>query len=415
MTRCLSLLALVWVVGLLCACQHTQPAASKAADTPDPLADFVALIEREPRHVGAHYIAARTAARLGDADRAIRFLEQLAVIGLGDQLEPDDFPGVRDRDAFSALAQRFLAAAPATGNATRWTETGCADLLPEGTAWDARRNELLISSGRLRTVVAIAPDGHCREVIARGESGVLAVLGMRVDTTNDALWIASTAAPFMIDAASAQPGSSLLARIDLAAGRVVATYPLVGSGMLNDLTLAANGDVYVTESMHGQVLRLAAGTTSLVPIAAKGSFEGPNGITVLASGALVVADFHGLWLINAPESDAPVITRLRADQDIYLGGFDGIDSRGDEIVGIQNLIGRGRIWRLAIDPATAHVSSTLLLRGQDDLMNPTTGVWVEDQFLFVADPNLQKALKGDEVSALPAGRSGHRVLALPLH
>ena len=265
------------------------------------------------------------------------------------------------------------------------------------------------------TVIAIRPDGHCREVFSRAESGVLAVLGMRVDAANDALWIASTAAPFMIDAASAQPGSSLLARVDLASGRVVATYPFVGSGMLNDLTLAANGDVYATESMQGQVLRLAAGTTSLVPIVAKGSFEGPNGITRLASGAVVVADFHGLWLINAPESDVPVITRLRTDQDHYLGGFDGIDSRGDEIVGIQNLVGRGRVWRLAIDTTSAHVSATLLLRGHDDLLNPTTGVWVEDQFLFVADPKLQNAIKGDEVSALPAGRSGHRVLALPLH
>ncbi len=178
-----------------------RPAPAPAARAPvavDPLADFVSLLRREPRHVGAHYIAARVAARSGDSARALGFLTRLADLGLGDELEPDDFPGVRDGAPYRALAQRFAAAAPAVGAARMWTETACADFLPEGTAWDAKRSELLLSSGRLRTVVAVRSDGGCREVVPRADTGLLAVLGMVVDAPHDALWVASTAAPYAI-------------------------------------------------------------------------------------------------------------------------------------------------------------------------------------------------------------------------
>lgn len=52
----------------------------------------------------------------------------------------------------------------------------------------------------------------------------------------------------------------------------------------------------------------------------------------------------------------------------------------------------------------------VLLRDHAALRNPMTGVPVSDRFLFVADPNLQKSLASGELSALPAGRSGYRVL-----
>ena len=99
---------------------------------------------------------------------------------------------------------------------------------------------------------------------------------------------------------------------------------------------------------------------------------------------------------------------------VLRGGMDGLARDGDHIVAIQNLVGRGRVWRFRVDATTAHVDDLqLLLRQHPDLRNPTTGVVADRRFLFVADPNLQ-VFADDALSAAPAGRRGHRILALPL-
>lgn len=81
------------------------------------------------------------------------------------------------------------------------------------------------------------------------------------------------------------------------------------------------------------------------------------------------------------------------------------------MIGVQNLVGRSRIWSLAIDPRQHRVTDAkVLLRGHPDFLNPTTGVVVGGRFVFVADPKLQNAQPDGTLSALPAGRTGHRML-----
>ncbi|MBK8322546.1 MAG: hypothetical protein IPL06_07320 [Betaproteobacteria bacterium] len=374
--------------------------------------ELEAWVGRGPAHAGALYVAARTAARAGDEALAMLWLDRLEKAGSGDELDPDDFGSFAAGAAFRERADRFAQAAPPVGSA-KATETGCRDLLPEGTAWDARRREVLVSSGRLRAVFAIGADGRCRPVVPQADGGLLAVLGMAVDAASDSLWVASTAAPFMADAKPGEAGTALLARIDLAAGRVVESVPHRG-GMLNDLAIAGDGTIFVTESAGGAILRLPAGGRALEPHVPAGTFEGPNGIAVLEAGVLLVADFHGLSLVATDASGKVVRDRLASPPGLYLGGIDGIARRGRQLVAIQNLAGRGRVWSLEVDRAARRVGAKLLLRGQPDFRNPTTGAIAGGRFLFLADPNLQGAAPAGGVTPLPAGRRGHRLLALEL-
>ena len=207
-----------------------------------------------------------------------------------------------------------------------------------------------------------------------------------------------------------------MSRIELANGRVVASYTPASAGLLNDLDLLPDGRVAVTDSIAGTVYLLdpSEASPSLRPLLPAGSFEGPNGIVTLADGRLVVADFHALWLVD-PSAAAPLRKRrLTTPGGRYLGGMDGLARDGGHIVAIQNLVGRGRVWRFRVDAAAAHVDDLqLLLRQHPDLRNPTTGVVVGRRFLFVADPNLQ-VFADQVVSPAPVGRRGHRILALPL-
>lgn len=395
----------------------SDPPAGAVAANPQRqlLAALTELLQKDPRHVGAIYVAARTAAALGDEATAIVWLDRLEEVGMDDELDPDDFGAFAQTPAYRERAARFAAKAKPIGKAARVTELACAGLLPEGTAWDPRRRELLVSSGRRRTVVAVAADGACRDVVPEADGGLLAVLGMTVDTATDSLWVASAAAPFMLDAKPAEAGRTMLSRIDLARGRVAASYPLAGPGLLNDLALARDGSVYATESRGGAVYRLRRGGDALQPALAAGTFESPNGIVVLGSGELLVADFDGLALVRDPAGSAPRVVRLATPDQLYLGGIDGLARTRDSVIAIQNLVGRTRIWKLAIDTKGARVArATILMRGHPDFLNPTTGVVVGDRLLFVADTKLQGAQPDGSLSALPPGRRGHRVLELPV-
>lgn len=400
------------VAGLLVAaplvafCAGSPPAPRDLRDELD------AWVARGPAHAGAMYVAARTAARAGDEALALRWLDRLEKAGSGDELDPDDFGALAERAGFRERAGRFARAAPPVGRATA-TETACRDLLPEGTAWDARRRQLLVSSGRLRSVFAIDEAGRCRPVVPQADGGLLAVLGMVVDAATDSLWVASAAAPFMAEAKPEEAGTAMLARIDLATGRVVASYPHRG-GLLNDLALAGDGTVYVTDSAGGAVLRLPPGGRALEPHVPSGTLEGPNGIVVLDGGDLLVADFHGLSLLEVGSAGRVVHRRLASPPGTYLGGIDGLARSGGRLVAIQNLAGRGRVWRLEVDRSARSVGAKLLLRGHPDFRNPTTGAIAGNQFLFLADPNLQAAAPEGGLTAMPPGRRGHRLLALEL-
>jgi sugar lactone lactonase YvrE len=393
--------------------------AAAAAQAADPqrqlLSALTALWDQQPRHVGAIDVAARTAAALGDRGAALRWLDRLAEVGLDDELDPDDFAALAEDPEDRVRAARFAVRARPIGTAEAARELQCADLLPEGTAWDMRRGELLLSSGRRRTVVAVRPDGQCRDVVARADAGLLSVLGMQLDAARDVLWVASAAAPFMIDARPGGAGRTALAGIDLASGRVEATFALPGPGLLNDLTLAADGSVYVTESRGGTVYRLAPGASTLVAIVPAESFESPNGIVALPDDGLLVADFHGLAWIHAAGGPALRIERLATPADLYLGGVDGLAAWRHGIVAVQNLVGRTRIWALSLDTRERRVTDArVLMRGHADFRNPTTGAVVGDRFVIVADTKLQEARPDGTLSPLPAGRTGHRVLELRL-
>ena len=393
--------------------------APSAAPPPNPqrqlLAALTELLKKDPRHVGAIYVAARTAAALGDEAVAIEWIDRLEEVGMDDELDPDDFGAFAQTPAYRERAARFAARSPPIGKAARVLELRCAGFLPEGTAWDPKRRELLLSSGRRRTVVAVAADGTCRDVVPEGDGGLLAVLGMTVDTANDALWVASAAAPFMIDPKPAEPGRTMVSRIDLARGRVTASYPLAGPGLLNDVALARDGTLFATESRGGAVVRLPRGASALEAALAPGTFESPNGIVVLPGGELLVADFDGLAIVRGPAGAKPEVARLATPDQLYLGGIDGLMRTGNTIVAIQNLVGRTRIWNLGIDAGRARVSSArVLMRGHPDFLNPTTGVVVGDRVVFVADTKLQAAQPDGSVSPLPPGRRGYRILEVAI-
>ena len=98
-------------------------------------------------------------------------------------------------------------------------------------------------------------------------------------------------------------------RYDLKNGLLVNRYDAPDANQLNDLTIAADGTIYATDSASGTLFRKTPGEKMLTPFGAKGALPGANGITLGADGKLYVAISTGIARIDL-STGAP--TRLVA-------------------------------------------------------------------------------------------------------
>lgn len=426
-------------ITLLCAaslgaCAAQTPAPSEPAPTSAPAVDdadqapefderrakLLAELEAEraadPGAGEPRYALARFYANTGAPERSLALLRELVAIASWDLApEPDDFGELAQREEFQRLTSALAARVePMTPSPVAF-ELDALDLAPEGVAWDAKRGRLLVGSMHQRAVRWADNTGVTRVLVAPAQDGLLGVLGIEVEASADTLWVASAVAPFMQGYDDGLAGRSAVYAFSLEDGRTLGRWePPSGPALLNDLTVTADNEVYVTESMGGGVLRRPAGEPSgaLRPFVAAGTFIGANGIvTSPDDAAIYVCDLHGVHRVDRASG---VITKLEPPAGVStLGGIDGLDRRGSTLVGVQNLFSPGRIWALQLDvEGRAVTGATRLDDNHPRYKGPTTGAVAGDRFLYLANASLQ--ISGSTMGPAPAG-ARHVILgpALP--
>ncbi len=83
-------------------------------------------------------------------------------------------------------------------------------------------------------------------------------LAVSFDPTRNALWVTASAMPGFSGFPKEDSGKSQLMEVDAASGKVLHRFELAASGpaVLGDMSVAADGTVYVTDSIGGGVYRL---------------------------------------------------------------------------------------------------------------------------------------------------------------
>lgn len=102
--------------------------------------------------------------------------------------------------------------------------------------------------------------------------------------------------------------------VDLHQGKIISTIDVPGSQALNDISIDANGVIYVSDSRGKKVYRIENG----VPSAWLENLKGPNGVLVRGN-EFYVLDQGGLYKVNADKT----LTMLADGMD---GGTDGIEN-----------------------------------------------------------------------------------------
>jgi sugar lactone lactonase YvrE len=351
-----------------------------------------------PDHPDLLISVARALAAQGRTDEAARRLSEAVERGAGlDPFSLPEFANLKDNAQWQALAARALANQQPVPHAKVFVTLPRPDLRPEGITNDPESDRWFVGSQR-GEIWQIDRRGRAQPFITG--TGLREVLGLKVDAGRRRLWAVTGVFPDLLPAGGAPKpdvGVSGLHAYDLESGERVSHCELDERPTLhglNDMAIAQNGDVYVTDSTAGAVYRVPSGACRFEVLHRGDDFTFPNGIVITPDGKrLYVAHIEGLSAIEIHANAATYTgkrTRLKVPANAAVNSIDGLAWDGTDLLGIQSSPYLARVARIRLAQGGLAVQevSTVSSRTPPGL-NPTTGVVVGRGFYIVAGlPNV---------------------------
>jgi sugar lactone lactonase YvrE len=377
-------------------------AAAKKKDHAAFLENAGKAVESGPtNHPTLFYNLARAYSLTGNEGRAAEWLEKTLNLGFGaEALAGEDFTFLRGAPRYDRLRQRIARInAPLVKSAVARTIYE-PDLIPESVAYDRRNGDLYVGSLHKRKIVRVDRRGRATDFAPEGKDDLAAVFGIKIDDKRRCLWALNNFAPDMKNFDAAREGTGKLYRYDLASGRLQQTYELPNKPrphLLNDLAIARNGDLYITDSLSSVVHVLRNGGGELEIFASLTPYSYPNGLALSADESrLYVANLNGIAVVDLKTGKtAP----LAAAETIALAGVDGLYFYRNSLLAIQNFEQPNRVARFHLNETGDRVERAEILESNHPLyQTPTTGALVGADFYYVANSQLRSY---DETGKLP--------------
>jgi hypothetical protein len=367
-------------------------------------------------HPETVFAMAKAEARLGHAAAALDWLNAYAAMGLIHDFSAEpDLVSLYQADGFTAVRARIEANGRPVTHAVRVFALGDPDLLTEDIAWDPGARRFFISSVREAKIVALDEHGGAaRDFVPAGRDGIWGVLALAVDGQRGCLWATTAAMPqthgFRGDD---DLGHSAVLRYELATGKLLKRYDLPlpphmrqappGSRawavpipseerqrVLGDMTLAANGDVFVSEAVTGAVYTIRRDRDALEELVPPGTFASPQTPAVTSDGGrLLVADYlRGIGIVDLT---CRAVTWMAHPREVAINGIDGMYLAGNSLIAVQNGTEPRRVIRLVLDPSLTRIERWEPIESNSPgLGEPTHGTLVGKDFYFLANSGWDK-------------------------
>lgn len=352
---------------------HQARAAIDAADYPKLRATLLELAPLMPGNARTAYNLAATAAKLEDRPAAFAGVLALCEMGLTYNLGADeDFAPLRGSTEFNdALACMKRNTAPVT-HAHKWLTLAATDLLPEDLAFDPKSKRIFVSS--IRKNLILEASGR---IFATTD---LPVMALAVDARRRILWATVGWMPHCESCAASDEGKTALLAFNLDTRKVLRWISSADPGLFGDMTISRSGDVYVSEGLHGAVLRLPQGAKTFERLDAAGEFPSPQQPALSADEKTLYVPDH-IRGIAAIDLASRAVTWLQPASGIALSGIDGLRLHGHSFYAVQNGTQPARIIRFSLDLQTQEV----LEANWPGLGEPTHGLFIGDDYLFIAN------------------------------
>ena len=335
---------------------------------------------------------AKAYAMSGYKTKCIEILDDLSVMGFDFKIERDSgFANVWNHSLVKQITERAKNYSSVHASSVAFTVAE-KDLIPEGIAYDPRKNVFYLSSIYKRKVIAILPDGSTFDFIPEAGDGVLSTLGMKVDAARNHLWVLSAMQTGKARTGGEEEiGKSYVHQYDLASKQLLTVYSPddTAKHLFNDLTITLNGDVYLTDSEEGSIYKIDVKNQMLQRWYQGELMYYPNGITISPDQRYIfVAHWIGISRISLVDTQETLIIPKAKTT---LTGIDGLYFYDNGLLAVQNGAGpQSRIMKFELNTTYDTVTKTTILESDHPSHNiPTTGVVVGDNFYYIANSQLQ--------------------------
>ncbi len=251
------------------------------------------------------------------------------------------------------------------------------DLILEGIAVDAQTGKKFMGSTHKEKVVAVMADGKFSDFSHSGDS-LWSFLGMEVDEERGVLWAATAYSSYR--EASENRRCSKLVKLNLRTGKLIQSYKVCGE-LLNDLTVATNGDVFVTGTLKAKLYKLDREQNELRPfldIASLG-YRYLNGIALNSeAGQLYVAHETGVLIVDLASRE---ITELQKPLRISLMSIDGMSYYDHSLICHQRMLRSVTRYVLSDDEKTVE-EEEIVDANHPAFDSPTTGELGGDGYYY---------------------------------
>jgi hypothetical protein len=164
----------------------------------------------------------------------------------------------------------------------------------------------------------------------------------------------------------------------------------------NDLAIAPDGTVYVTDSLGGRVLRVPRDRDAFEPVTPSDALVYPNGIARAHDGRLYVAHLGGIAIVDAT---AGSLTPMPTVPGVPLGGIDGLVLDGGRLLAVQNGLGRPRMVAITLDATGSRATKLAILENDPAALEiPTTACVLDGALYTIANSQLGAFRDGDTPS-----------------
>jgi hypothetical protein len=372
-------------------------------DVPNWLDFGTRALARAPDHPDILISVARANAAAGNTAAALEHLAKAGRAGVG--VDPGRLP------EFKSLIgdPRFEAAAAAVrGNLIPIAKAVAFADLPgqsEGIAFDPVSRRFFAGADE-QGLIAIGMDGKSAPFASR--DGLRQLLGLKVDAERRLLWVVSGRYPdlaYTDENRPADAGTGGVRAYHLDTGALVTAVEVDNRPALvhgfNDMALADDGTVYLTDSNTSSVYRLAPGGKTLDLVLRDPGMSFPNGIVMSADGrSFYVAHSEGISLVDP-------VTRARtllpaADGSVH--GIDGLLLKDGVLYGVQNSPYLHRVVAAALAPDGQSIRKvwTVNSRTPAEYIQTTAAIAGDDLYMIGGNP--VPDLYGGTNPAKPVGR-----------
>jgi sugar lactone lactonase YvrE len=394
---------------LACALTSAEAADDAAAAARATLARIQALRKERPNDGVLVFYQALIHVSLGERDAAFELLRSLNGRKLGlIPVRDAGFDALWNDPEFQTIRKELADEEPQTPASPVAFRLKDPKLIPEGIAFDAKGARFFIGSIAQRKIIVRDAKSQVRDFSSPSDK-LDAALGLAMDAERGHLYAVSTNG-FLAEANTERRNA--VVRYDLKSGRLTNRFFAPEAMQLNDLAVAPDGTLYVTDSMNSTLFRRKPDEAKLTRFGAAGALRGANGIAVGADGILYAAISTGIVRVDTATGEP---TRLPQPDTVVTGGIDGLYWHDGDLIGVQNVTNPGRVVRIALTNKGTRVAGLTVLQSHHhpDFDEPTTGT-IANSALHVIGNSYAGRYQPDGTIKDAADLKETAVIAVPL-